>query len=306
LAREAGYDSIVGDPDEVIALSNTAITPEAAKPTEAKPTRKALPSNVLMLTEIQKLLDQKAFISETGKIRPGARRLAQIATGKNDIRRMTEDELAKFGQYLKRLPEPSYNNKGQRIPPSIPKTTALTKPGEFETKYKEPTVFRLTTPQEYYAEKLGVASLVRPAEAGKIRHSLEYQKLSNEVDKQIAMINALGKTTIREKAAAKLANRPTKAVARFGQLLDQHESAPESLTPQEKRVFDWFRNLTRLTIQRENEVRAKLDLQPIRYRKGYMRHVAKGLTKDILDGRYPFPQGRKYFAEELQAATQFD
>ena len=87
----------------------------------------------------------------------------------------------------------------------------------------------------------------------------------------------------------------------MAELLDTQEKAPDTLTEPEKKVFNWFRDLTRLMIQRENEVRKSLDLEPIRYRKAYMRHVAKGITKEMIDGRYPFPEGRKYWSAELVA-----
>lgn len=256
--------------------------------------------NILMLTEVERRLDEKAMLSKKRKLRPGARRLAKQLIGKTDLRKMTEEELSNFGQIIGRLPEPTYE-KGKRKPPQVPKTTALTKAGEFEREYKEPTIWKLLHPAEYYAEKLGVKSIVEKAEAGKIRFSLEYQLLSNKVDKWVKQIEKLGGTKLSEKAQAKLRNLPTKAVARFRELLDTHDEAPESLNPLEKELFNNFRELSRWLLKRENEVRESLELEPIQYHKAYVRHIAKGISKEILDGQYPFPQGRKFWAEQIVA-----
>ena len=214
---------------------------------------------------------------------------------------MTDKELAKFTQWVELLPEATYNNKGERIPPSIPRTTAIIKAGEFDVEYGSPTMIQLLTAQEYYAEKLGVKSLVEKAERGKLEMNLEFQKISNKVDRQGAIIDKLGKTTLKQKAAAKIKNLPTPAIERFANLLDKFEDPPESLTPQEKEVFNFFRGLTREMLVRENRVRKSLGLEPIKRRKAYMRHIAKGISRDILAGRYPFPEGRLYQAAQLIA-----
>jgi len=273
--------------------------------TFAEPPRPEGP-NILMLAEVEKRLYEKAMLSEKRKLRPGGRRLAKQFIGKTDLRKMTEEELSKFGQIISKLPEPTYNNKGERIPPSIPKTTAITKLGEFEVGYKEPSIWKLLHAPEYYAEKLGIKSIVEKAEAGKTRFSLEYQQLSNKVDKWVKQIEKMGKTTLREKTQAKIRNLPTKAVARFRELLDTNDEPPDSLNPQEKELFNNFRSLTRWLLKRENEIRESLDLEPIQYRKAYVRHVAEGTAKEILAGRYPFPQGRKFWAEEIIAKKIFN
>lgn len=297
-------------PTELLAKINAARREQKAAgkpPTPPKPgvTFKEPPRpegpNVLMLAEVEKRLDEKAMLSEKRKLRPGGRRLAKQFIGKTDLRKMTEEELATFGQIIGKLPEPTYNNKGQRIPPSIPKTTAITKAGEFEREYAEPTFMRIFHAPEYYAEKLGVKSLVEKAEAGKIRFSLEYQQLSNKVDGWVKQIEKLRKTTLSEKAQAKLRNLPTRAVARFRELLDTHDEPPDSLNPREKELFNNFRELTRWLLKRENAVRESLELEPIQYRKAYVRHVAEGMAKEMMAGRYPFPQGRKFWAEEIIA-----
>jgi len=288
------------EPGEIAGKVTEEYIPEKEKKTFAEPPRPEGP-NILMLAEVEKRLDEKAMLSEKRKLRPGARRLAKKFIGKTDLRKMTEDELANFGQIIGKLPEPTYNNMGKRIPPSIPKTTAITKAGEFEREYAEPTFMRIFHAPEYYAEKLGVKSLVEKAEAGKIRFSLEYQQLSNKVDGWVKEIDKLGGTKLSEKAHAGLKNIPTRAVARFRELLDIHDEPPESLSPKEKVLFNNFRELTRWLLKRENAVRESLELEPIKYHKAYVRHVAKGMAKEMMAGRYPFPQGRKFWAEEIVA-----
>jgi len=298
-------------PTELLAEFNAARREQKAaerppkKPPEPPVTFKEPPRpegpNILMLAEVERRLDEKAMLSEKRKLRPGGRRLAKQFIGKTDLKKMTEEELSKFGQIISRLPEPTYNNRGQRIPPSIPKTTAITKAGEFEREYAEPTFMRIFHAPEYYAEKLGVKSLVEKAEAGKIRFSLEYRQLSNKVDGWVKQIEKLGGTKLSEKAQAKLRNEPTKAVARFRELLDTHDEPPDSLNPKEKELFNNFRELTRWLLERENAVRESLELEPIQYRKAYVRHVAKGMAKEMIAGRYPFPQGRKFWADEIVA-----
>ncbi len=296
-------------PMELLAEFNAARKKGAKEPpdqpepgvTFKEPPRPEGP-NVLMVAEVEKRLDEKAMLSEKRKLRPGARRLAKKFVGKTELKKMTEEELATFGQIIGKLPEPTYNNKGQRIPPSIPKTTAITKAGEFEREYKKPTIpSKWVHAPEYYAEKLGVKSLVEKAEAGKIRFDMEYQQLSNKVDGWIKQIDKLGGTKLSEKAQAKLKNLPTKAVARFRELLDTNDEPPESLNPKEKELFNNFRGLTRWLLKRENAVRESLELESIQYRKAYVRHVAKGMAKEMMNGRYPFPQGRKFWAEEIVA-----
>ena len=89
-------------------------------------------------------------------------------------------------------------------------------------------------------------------------------------------------------------------------MTNKHEVAPPGLTKGETEIFNYFRDLTRTTFQRQNEVRKAVGLEPIKYRKGYMRHVAKGIAKEILDGKYPFPEGKKFWASEIIAKKIFN
>ena len=265
--------------------------------------------NIVLRTEVLKLLEEKGFRKKTDdltKLSQGARRLAIGVTGSPHIRKMTDEQLAAFGRAISRLPEPTKDNKGRLIPPPIPKTTAITTKGFFEKKFKEPSILREFRSQEVYAKKLGIKSLVSKAEIGKIKMTLEYNDISNQIARQIKLVEKLGKTTTKEKAQAFIKNQPTAAVRRFMHLLDTHEEAPDSLNPAEKRIFNWFRDLTRLTLKRENEIRESLGIELIPSRKAYVRHISQGIAQEVLAGRYPFPEGKKFWAEKIIAKKIFN
>jgi len=275
---------------------------ELSGKTEQVHTAKVTPP---ILAEVQKVLDKKAFISEKGKIKPGARLLAKQFIGKTNINKMTEEELAKYARLLRKLPEPRMVH-GRLVPPSIPRTTALTRPGQFERRFQKPTPVMFVTDQSYYAEKLGVKSIVEPLEKAKVRFDLEYRSAANELDKQGKLIDKAGRTTGRERIAAKVKNIPTRARVEMGQLLDSYEEAPAGLSPEKKKVFNWFRRLTRATLEKQNEARSKLDMPPIKGRKAYMRHIATDISKEMLAGRYPFPEGVKFWSSRVAGKKIFN
>lgn len=251
---------------------------------------------------IDKIADNK-LLRRGKKYSSGFLRLLKSATDRTTMKNLTHDEAAEFIEHLERLPEKEIGYKGVERPPSVPKTTALAAPGEFAAVYGEPAAGRYVTSPEYYAEalKLDVKSLVRPAELGKLKVDLEYAKGIISIDKQIAKLNRAAGTTWTERMKAKRTNRPTAAVAKLRNMLDQYEEAPPEMSKAETEVFNWFRDLTRLTFTRQNEVRKAVGIEPIPYRKAYIRHVAKGLVQDILEGKYPFPEGKKFWAKEIVA-----
>lgn len=275
--------------------------PEVAKVEKPKPVKKAKPPTVVeyeappMATQAQKaqahiIAKSKAFVSEKGKMRPGYRRLAKAMTGQTSMARMTEQQAEDFIYALGKLPEPRMKG-GKLIPPSIPRTTKLAPKGFFQRRFKRPTPAELITSNTYYAEKLGVKSLVEPLEKAKMRFDLEHRSAANELDRMGQKIDVLGKTTIKERVTAKAKNIPTKAKVEMGDLLDKYENAPAGLDPKNKEIFDWFRNLSRTMLARQNEARAKLELPLIKSRKAYMRHIATDISREMLAGKYPFPEG---------------
>jgi len=71
-------------------------------------------------------------------------------------------------------------------------------------------------------------------------------------------------------------------------------------------VFDWFRNLNKTLLDGENAVRVKLGIEPIKYRKAYVRHIADGIANEMLMGKYPFPEGLKYWANKIVGKKVFN
>lgn len=168
-----------------------------------------------------------------------------------------------------------------------------------ERKFKKPfPVFGTLTPQLYKTKILGVEFMTKPASIGKQNLDLEFSKEARQVDKMERVINTLGEETMATKTKAKLKNVPTKSVTKFAELINEHEEAPDWLTKEEKDVFNYFRNLNRSIITRENEVRAKLGIEPIPYKTGYMRHIVDVMSQEIMDNKYPIPEELKYWTEK--------
>jgi len=286
---------------EVSARKNKWVPSETkeGKGFKMEPAEK-LASTSGQMAEVHRVASEKALLDpKTGKTRPGYRRLAEMMVGKTSASQMTRKEAEIFLGALNRLPKPKMGKKGQLVPPSIPKTTALVRTGEFEREFKEPRAIEESlTPQTYYSSILGTRYLTKPLEEAKQRFDLEYREASNQVDKMLRKIERLGRTSFTEKAKAKLTNRPTAAIERMRDLLDKHETAPEELSPKEKEVFDWFRNLNREILKRENAVRRAMEMSEIKERKAYVRHTADMMAKEMLEGRYPFPQNLKYWASQ--------
>ena len=247
----------------------------------------------------------RAMVSEEGKLKPQYRKIAEVYTGKKYIEKMTPEEVEIFIDQLNRLPEPKYRN-GKLVPPSIPRTMKLTTEGFFQKKYGEPTPIWLLTDQTYYAEKLGIKSLVEPFEKGKQEFDLEFRKSSNLVDRMVNKLNQVAKTPGFEIIKSKFKNIPTKAESKMAGLLNKHETTPSGLSPKEEDVFKYFRNLSKDIWRRENEVREKLDLPPIKYKTAYFRHTADAMAKEMLEGKYPFPQGIKYWSEKMVGKKIFN
>jgi len=259
-------------------------------------------------TQINKsysIAKSRAMVSEEGKLKPQYRQIAEAMTGKRYIEKMTPEEAEMFIDSLNRLPEPKYRN-GKLVPPSIPRTMKLTTEGFFQKKYGEPTPIWLLTDQTYYAEKLGIKSLVEPFEKGKQEFDLEFRKSSNLVDRMVNKLNQVAKTPGFEIIKSKFKNIPTKAESKMAGLLNKHETTPSGLSPKEEDVFKYFRNLSKDIWRRENEVREKLDLPPIKYKTAYFRHTADAMAKEMLEGKYPFPQGIKYWSEKMVGKKIFN
>jgi len=307
-------------------ITGKAVVPYGTKPPTQKPafllrgkpktTFKMTPAEKLKLVgkepatkeqiiQAHKIAKEKLMISDLGKVKPQYRRLAKGITGKASMLEMTQKEAGEFINSLKKISEPKYV-KGKLVPPSIPKTTKVVSKDFFRMKFKEPNILKLLTPQTYYSQILGVKPLVEPLELAKQRFDLTYRDMANGTDKMIKVIDKIGKTTLKERTSAGIKNQPTRAVREMRDLLDRYEKAPADLSPEKKEIFNWFRDLNKKTLEAENEVRVKLDLEPIKYRKAYVRHIADTMAQEMLAGKYPFPQGLKYWAGKIVGKKIFN
>ena len=251
------------------------------------------------------IADTKAMISEKGKVKPQYRAVAKAFTGKTSIKDMTPEEAEMFIDMLNRLPEPKLKN-GKLVAPSIPRTMKLTTEDFFKKQYGEPTPIWLLTDQTYYATKLGIKPLVEPFEKGKMEFDLEFRKSSNLVDRMVNKLNSIAKTSAFAKIKSKIKNIPTEAESKMAELVNKYEATPSGLSEKEADVFKYFRNLSKDIWRRENEVREKVDLPPIKYKQAYFRHTADVMAKEMLEGKYPFPQGIKYWGEKMVGKKIFN
>lgn len=267
------------------------------------------------IAKIYRIAEKKALINEEGKMKPGFIKLKEAMVGKQKIDKLTGEQANKLINALDRLPEPRYDTKtGKIIPPSIPTSTKIVEADFYKRKFKEPSIDRYFTSPNYYAELLGVGSLLRPAEIGKLKLDLEFRKMVNEVEDVIKKLNENSRTSAREKLLSKLKNKPTAAEEKISLALNQYEESPDTLNSEELKVFDYFRSLYQSIWKRTNKVRAKLDLPPIQYRRAYFKHVADTEAEEILEGKRPlplsiqseldiselkiapFPEGKKYWS----------
>ena len=247
-----------------------AVEPE--KPAAKEKKRKPYKSQYVAGHEIPKILDMKE---------KERRKLMKKETGETSMAKMTPSSAQDYIDALHKLAR----EKGIET-------------GMFPTEreFKKPIVG--LTPQLYKAKILGVEFMTQPATIGKQKLDIEFAEQAKQVEKMEQVINRLGGETRRTRASAKLRNKPTKSVAKFADLLNKHEEAPAELSKEETDVFNYFRNLNRSIIAKENEVRKELNMDPIVYKPGYMRHIVDTLALDVIEGRHPIPEEIKYWAEK--------
>lgn len=145
------------------------------------------------------------------------------------------------------------------------------------------------TPAIVKSRVLGVNFILDPAIMGKRAHKVEFEKINGQLDGMHRAINKLGNETIRSKSESVLHNRPTKSVVKWAEIMDTHEEAPEWMSKDELQVFDYFRTLSQGLFVRQNEVRERLGMDPIDYRKGYLRHIAEQTADDIMQKTMAMP-----------------
>jgi len=248
------------------------VEPVVEEPAKPEKERKPYKSQYVAGHEIPKILGMKE---------KARRKMMKKETGKTSMAKMTPSQAQDYIDALHKLAREKGVETGMF--PS-------------EREFKKPIIG--LTPQLYKAKILGVEFMTKPAAIGKQEFDIEFAEQAKQVEKMEQVINRLGGETRRTRAAAKLKNKPTKSVAKFADLLNKYEEAPAELSKEETDVFNYFRNLNRAIIARENVVRKELKMDPIVYKPGYMRHIVDTLALDVMEGRHPIPEEIKYWAEK--------
>lgn len=193
----------------------------------------------------------------------------------------------------------------EAVPPSILKARAGTVDNIFGLEFKLPTAIKYITSQTYYANVLGVKPLVEPLEIARGKLDQVNNAIVKAIEKKIIAINKEG-ASLWERMTSVIKNVPTKAVAGMRDKLDTFEEPPADLTPKQKELFTWIRNLTRTTIAAENQVRALLGMEPIEYRQAYIRHIADDTAMEIMSGRQDLPPKLEYWSRKILAKKIFN
>jgi len=210
------------------------------------------------------------------------RRIMKRLVGKDSMADMTQEEAQQVVDEFVEMAD----KKGEDV------TNLLTKPD-----FKE-VAFGRFTPSRHRARVMGVHFLVEPAIIGKMAQTVEAENLTGQVAKMEQVINRMGGETLKSRTAARVKNQPTASVERFFHLLDQNEAAPDTLTADESKVFNFFRTLNTSLLTRENEVRRELGQKEIPNRKAYVRHVATQAAHDMIDGRRRIPKDVEFLFKE--------
>lgn len=176
-----------------------------------------------------------------------------------------------------------------------------------DLKFKQPTIGKHFTAQLYEAERLGLGGIIKPLadqevkRIGKVRGTFEHvDQLTNELNQ------AHG---ISKSKARKIHKRGdvTEAESYMAKMLDTHEEAPAGMPENQKKVFNELRALTRDIITRKNESRAKLGLEPIPIKSGYIPHIVKETTDKIMNGELEnIPQEILYWMKKKASKEIYD
>ncbi len=223
-------------------------------------------------------------------------------TGKESMGKMTTAEMNKVVAAM-------YDELRGIPTGNLPKGAKVAK--EPAHIFREPKGFgEHLTSQNYYAERLGVKFITEASEIAKQKFDIEFPHRAREVDLQIKKINDLAGTTLNEKARARIRNRPTKAVEKFFDLLDKNELPPDSLSMDEKKIFNYFRAMTKQLLKLENDGRIRRGMPTIPNRKAYVRHIYEGVARDIIDQQFPIPkdlsfQSREKFKAKIYNSMEF-
>ena len=161
--------------------------------------------------------------------------------------------------------------------------------------FREPGLAVYFTPKEYYLRLLGFDEMIKPiTNMSKMMYleQIEVNKWSRDIEKRI---NRLAKTSPKERFVAKLLKRSTEPAQKMAVVLNQYADAPNFLSPEESKIFTEIRCFTRELLSRENAMRKRLGLKPIKEVKAYMTHWLDNVAKQAVAKKYPFPHEVEYW-----------
>ncbi|MEA1939748.1 MAG: cell envelope integrity protein TolA, partial [Candidatus Caldatribacteriota bacterium] len=241
---------------------------------------------------IQKLAEKHKLIYKTkaGNISDNRyKRLAKAMTGKTSSKAMTKEEASEFIKAIEGIVQ-----RRPWEPPIIPVSNIIVPKEFFENlPFKEPKLGKYVTPKEYLLRQIGAEDLLKDIiEAKKISH-IKGQDINQWIDKTVKEINK--KAPIGQKIRKKIFRRPTDRIGKFRDLLDNYKTAPDFLSPEDKKIFTEIRDFTKGMLDNVNKVRERLDLDPIKEIKEYIPHFLDELAKQIVKKKYPFPEDVKYW-----------
>lgn len=180
-------------------------------------------------------------------------------------------------------------------PPHVTDEGSIVSDELWRKHFREPGLGLYVTPKEYYFRLLGMDEIVQPITTAAKRMYLEQLDVSKWAKGIEKRINKLAKTSVKEKAVAKLMNRSTDPAAKMAVLLNKYPDAPDFLSPPEKAIFTEIRGFTRQLLHRTNMTRMKLGLEPIKEVHAYMTHWLDDISKQAVSRKYPFPHEVEYW-----------
>jgi len=280
----------IGDPRTLKAGGK--VHPPIGEQKEMWPS-KELPASKVQIIRAHTIARKVGLISKTklGKLSSiRYRRLAQGMTGKRSMKAMTREEAEDFINAMESL-----THRQPWEPPIIPLSTKIVPKEFFDIQFKEPGLAKVFTPKEYYQRILGTEPLLKPVVDARKAAYLEQQDLFKWVDRVVKRVNKQAKISLKDRAVAKILNRPTGQIMKMRDLLDVYADAPDFLAPEEAKVFTEVRDFTKNLLKRTNEMREKLGLEPIKEVKAYITHYLDELARQIIQKKYPFPEDVKYW-----------
>ena len=223
--------------------------------------------------------------------------LAKSYTGEDNI---LEKEV-RMGDILDDIKEPlgeEYIYRPQATKEVKPVTKEIIPSQFFDRKFKEPGLAKYITPGNRYARSLGVYDLVEPSIKANTALQLERAKQFKNLDKIERAIYKIEKVKIPEKIAKAVIRKTPQRIRGWYNMLDKYDTAKEAgLTGEKAEIFTELRSLTKGMLERTNEVRTEVGLEPIRNIKGYITHIFDMATKKALSKMYSMPEVTKYWTD---------